>query len=49
VSAPVLVWVYHRYLGRAREPGEVLHGIIVASWVFLVPYLAFALMYARVI
>ncbi|GAA0220292.1 hypothetical protein GCM10009527_015660 [Actinomadura nitritigenes] len=49
VSAPVLVRVYHRFLGRAREPEEVLHGIIVTSWVFLVPYLVFALMYARVL
>jgi lycopene elongase/hydratase (dihydrobisanhydrobacterioruberin-forming) len=47
--APVLVWLYHRFLGRAREPGEVLHGIIVVSWVFLVPYLVFALMYAGVV
>ncbi|MFC6885397.1 MULTISPECIES: UbiA family prenyltransferase [Actinomadura] len=44
-AAPVLVGVYHRLLGRAREPGEVLHGIIVVSWAFLVPYLVFALMY----
>lgn len=49
VSAPVLIGVYHRYLGRAREPGEVLHGIIVVSWVFLVPYLAFALTYTGTI
>lgn len=47
--APVLVWVYHRFLGRAREPGEVLHGIIVVSWVFLVPYLVFALVYTGVL
>ncbi|MEW2357531.1 UbiA family prenyltransferase [Spirillospora sp. NPDC029432] len=47
--APVLVWVYHRLLGRAREPGEVLHGIAVVSWVFLVPYLVFALMYTGVL
>ncbi|MEU5878347.1 UbiA family prenyltransferase [Spirillospora sp. NPDC047279] len=44
-SAPVLVALYHRHLGRAREPGEVLHGIVVVSWCFLVPYLVFALMY----
>lgn len=49
VCAPILVGVYHRFLGRAREPGEVLHGIIVVSWVFLVPYLAFALMYTGTI
>jgi 4-hydroxybenzoate polyprenyltransferase len=48
-SAPILVALYHRYLGRAREPGEVLHGIIVVSWVFLVPYLVFALMYTGTI
>ncbi|TDC85224.1 UbiA family prenyltransferase [Actinomadura sp. 7K507] len=47
--APLLVWLYHRFLGRAREPGEVLHGIIVVSWVFLVPYLVFALMYTGVL
>lgn len=49
VFAPVLVRLYHRFLGRAREPGEVLHGIIVVSWVFLVPYLVFALMYTGVL
>ncbi|KAB2341770.1 UbiA prenyltransferase family protein [Actinomadura rudentiformis] len=49
VSAPILVGLYHRYLGTAREPGEVLHGIVVVSWVFLVPYLVFALMYTGTI
>ncbi|MGI5168261.1 UbiA family prenyltransferase [Spirillospora sp. CA-253888] len=47
--APVLVAVYHRYLGRAREPAEVLHGIIVASWAFLVPCAVFALAYTGVV
>ncbi|MFP3966761.1 UbiA prenyltransferase family protein [Actinomadura fulvescens] len=49
VSAPLLVAVYHRYLGRAREPEQVVHGIVVVSWVFLVPYLVFVLVYTGTI
>lgn len=48
-AAPVLVWLYHRFLGRAREPDEVVHGIVVVSWAFLVPYLVFALMYTGIV
>ncbi|MFV2176289.1 UbiA family prenyltransferase [Actinomadura sp. LOL_016] len=47
--APLLVRLYHRYLGRAREPGEVVHGIVLVCWVFLVPYLVFALTYTGVL
>ncbi|MBE1534855.1 UbiA prenyltransferase family protein [Actinomadura algeriensis] len=48
IFAPLLVWLYHRRLGRAREPGEVVHGLVVVCWVFLVPYLVFALAYTSV-
>ncbi|MQY02880.1 UbiA prenyltransferase family protein [Actinomadura macrotermitis] len=48
-SAPVLVVLYHRRLGRARGPGEVVRGITVVSWAFLVPCAVFALAYAGVL
>ncbi|MCP2339598.1 UbiA family prenyltransferase [Actinomadura rupiterrae] len=46
-SAPVLLGAYWRLLVRARGPHEVLRGIIVLSWLFLVPCAAFALTYTR--
>ncbi|MFC4906388.1 UbiA prenyltransferase family protein [Actinomadura gamaensis] len=44
-SAPILLGAYWRLLVRAREPHAVLRGIIIVSWLFLMPCAAFALAY----
>jgi lycopene elongase/hydratase (dihydrobisanhydrobacterioruberin-forming) len=45
VAAPVLAAAYHFLIGRARESAQLVRGIIVVSWMFLVPNVMFALMY----
>jgi chlorophyll synthase len=45
LAAPVLVAAYSLLIGRARESVELVRGIIVVSWLFLVPSVIFALMY----
>ncbi|MGK5555232.1 UbiA family prenyltransferase [Actinomadura kijaniata] len=49
ISAPILVAAYHRLLGRAREPADVVHGITTVSWLFLIPCGIFALAYTNVL
>jgi chlorophyll synthase len=44
-AAPVLVAAYHRLIGHARGPAQLVRGIIVISWMFLAPNVMFALMY----
>jgi chlorophyll synthase len=48
VAAPVLVCAYHFFIGRACGSMQGVRGIIVVSWMFLVPNVMFALMYAGV-
>ena len=44
-AAPVLVAAYHLLIGHARGPAQLVRGIIVISWMFLVPNLMFGLLY----
>jgi chlorophyll synthase len=44
-AAPVLVAAYSLLIGRDRESVEVVRGIIVVSWLFLIPNVIFALTY----
>ena len=45
LAAPVLVAAYHLLIGRARGPAQLVRGIVVISWLFLVPNVMFALLY----
>ena len=44
-AAPILIGAYHLFIGRAHGPAQVVRGIIVVSWMFLVPNVMFALIY----
>jgi lycopene elongase/hydratase (dihydrobisanhydrobacterioruberin-forming) len=48
VAIPVLLWEYHALIGRARNPTEVVRGIVVCSLTFLASNSLFALMYTGV-
>ena len=48
VAAPVLVFAYHRLIGRAPTPAALLRGLVLVSWLFLVPSAVFVLMYTGV-
>jgi lycopene elongase/hydratase (dihydrobisanhydrobacterioruberin-forming) len=48
VMLPVLLWEYHLLIGRARDPGGIVRGIVVCSLTFLLANSLFALMYTGV-
>jgi 4-hydroxybenzoate polyprenyltransferase len=48
VAMPVLLWEYHVLIGRARNPADIVRGIVVCSFTFLVSNSVFALMYTGV-
>jgi chlorophyll synthase len=48
VTAPALVLAYHLLIGRARGPAQTIRGIILISWLFLVPNAIFAAIYTGV-
>jgi chlorophyll synthase len=47
VAAPVLIAAYHFLIGRAHGPAQVVRGIVIVSWMFIVANVTFALMYTR--
>lgn len=49
VAAPILIWTYHRFLSRAREPLDILRGMLMVGRLFLVAFLAFALTYTAIL
>ncbi|MEO5878054.1 MAG: UbiA family prenyltransferase [Streptosporangiaceae bacterium] len=49
VCTPIYVWLYHRYLGRAREPKDIGKGMLLVGKLFLLPALVFALAYTDVL
>jgi lycopene elongase/hydratase (dihydrobisanhydrobacterioruberin-forming) len=48
VTIPALLWEYHALIGRARDPGGIVRGIVVCSVTFLASNSLFALMYTGV-
>ncbi|RAY11408.1 hypothetical protein DPM19_30765 [Actinomadura craniellae] len=49
LCTPLFVWLYHRGLGRAREPRDIARGMIMVGRLFLLPLLVFALVYSGTI
>lgn len=45
IFAPLLVYQYHAFIGRARDGPEMVKGIVLCSLTFLCVNLVFALMY----
>lgn len=45
IFVPLLVWEYHRFIGRARDGPAMVEGIVLTSLTFLCVNLVFALMY----
>jgi hypothetical protein len=44
-----LIWTYHRFLSKAREPLDILRGMLMVGRLFLVAFLAFALTYTGIL
>lgn len=47
--APLFIWLYHRYLAKAREPKDIGRGMLLVGKLFLLPSLVFALGYTNVL
>ncbi len=48
VFAPLLLWEYHLFIGRAATEAERVRGVILCSLTFLAVNLVFALLYTGI-
>lgn len=48
VTLPLLIWEYHRLIGRARDEPAMVRGVVICSLTFAGSNLCFALMYTDV-
>jgi 4-hydroxybenzoate polyprenyltransferase len=49
ITSPILIGGYHRVLGGAVDQARVVRGIVIVSWLFMIPNTIFALMYVGVL
>ena len=45
IFVPLLLYEYHAFIGKARDPAALVQGILLCSLTFLAVNLVFALLY----